>query len=318
MRLDRRHDSDPPMPRLPPAAVLRTTRRPSPAVRAARGGPPGFGVLLFEDAQLVAAEPFAGHRLRIGRAPECELRVSDPEVSRYHCELRDEGGRLQLRDLGSANGCFVGGRRVERAALAHGDVLTLGQTLVKVVGLDSFEWTVHRTLYRQIYGDELSGLLNRRGMRRAAEALLGALPDGAGAGLLLLDIDRFKQVNDGHGHAAGDAVIAAVAALLRAATPERGLAARLGGEEFALLLRADQPLELPRLGRELCRTVEACAVEHAGQRLRVTVSIGMAWQAAPLRQPGDLLQTADEALYRAKQQGRNRCELALVAGRSAC
>jgi diguanylate cyclase (GGDEF)-like protein len=155
-------------------------------------------------------------------------------------------------------------------------------------------------LSEQVRSDALTGLANRR-------ALVAALEDALGAGrlplcLALVDIDHFKAVNDTHGHAAGDAVLVQVADTLRASAAGHGLLARHGGEEFAWLLPGVE-LAQARLQCDFLRE----AVAFASGALPVTVSVGLAEARA-----GDglatLMQRADEALYRAKRNGRNRVE----------
>lgn len=153
--------------------------------------------------------------------------------------------------------------------------------------------------------DQLSGLLNRRGFDRAARAALsrpgrGGMPVAA----VMFDIDHFKQINDRYGHAAGDAVIAGFADLLHANMPADSVAGRIGGEEFALLLdRANA--DAARLQAEAVRL----AVEADDGGPNYTVSAGIAeWQ--PGESLADLLRRADQALYAAKNAGRNRAVVA--------
>lgn len=153
--------------------------------------------------------------------------------------------------------------------------------------------------------DPLSGLLNRRGFeeratRTLAHCAIGRLP----VALVLADLDHFKAVNDRHGHAAGDRVIADFAARLLAAAGERGIAGRMGGEEFAVLL----PVADLGAARLFAETVRAHFSINEADGLprgtRVTASFGV---AARMGQEGlgPLMIRADEALYRAKQNGRD-------------
>lgn len=266
-----------------------------------------IAVLVFEDAQLAAARVLDGAPLLLGRGPDCALRLRDPEVSRRHCVLVQEGGAVRLRDLGSVNGTFVAGARVRETLLQPGEVVLVGQVLLKLVVVGSPEWRVHSQLFEQLYSDELTGLLNRRGFRLRSDGLLAALPAGSGVGLLMLDIDRFKRVNDGYGHAFGDRVIAGVGNALAAALPAAALAARLGGEEFCVLVETASAHALATLGERLRAVVQALRIEDAGVAMAVTVSVGGAHQPAPLAGLRGLFVAADRRLYEAKREGRNRC-----------
>jgi diguanylate cyclase (GGDEF)-like protein len=132
--------------------------------------------------------------------------------------------------------------------------------------------------------------------------------------MLLLDVDFFKRFNDGYGHPAGDACLKRLATALRdAAAEENGTAARLGGEEFAVLLPGRSTAEALRIGERLCAAVRELGIVHAFSDVakRVTVSIGAATLAAGAATPSDgLVAQADAALYRAKSGGRDRVALA--------
>lgn len=164
---------------------------------------------------------------------------------------------------------------------------------------------VHR-LERLSATDELTGLGNRRTFDEALRAELGrARRTGLPLGLVLLDIDRFKDLNDAHGHQAGDAVLASLGRLLRAQMRGEDRACRFGGEEFALLLPATGEAQATAVAERVRRAVAAMPAP-AG---RVTASLGVAVSAG--RDDGErLVAAADERLYRAKHEGRDR----VVAG----
>ncbi|MBH0237080.1 GGDEF domain-containing protein [Methylobrevis albus] len=152
--------------------------------------------------------------------------------------------------------------------------------------------------------DDLTGLRNRRSF--LAEAARGYEASGRPAALLLIDIDHFKAVNDDYGHACGDAVLQRTAAAVeRVAETTGALSARLGGEEFVLMLTIEKTEDAALVADAVRRYVEAQQVNYLGARLSVTVSIGVA--AAPGGFRTDwLMSLADKALYRAKAEGRNR------------
>jgi diguanylate cyclase (GGDEF)-like protein len=124
---------------------------------------------------------------------------------------------------------------------------------------------------------------------------------------LLIDIDHFKQINDTHGHPAGDAVLVAIARVLkRAVRPTDGVG-RLGGEEFIIVLPATSLQNSAVVGERVRHNVEAEKFSFQGKQLHVTVSIGAATYPSPgIKGKDQLLKAADEALYKAKHAGRNR------------
>ena len=146
--------------------------------------------------------------------------------------------------------------------------------------------------------DALTGLANRRSFDAA---LAAAVQEQRAATLLLLDVDHFKRFNDSFGHPAGDDVLRQTARLLQAAVRAQDLVARYGGEEFAILLPQSDALRARHVAQRIVATVRA----HPWPQRPITVSIGVA-----LAMPGDtaaaLLQRADAALYRSKQDGRSR------------
>ncbi|MBN2171669.1 MAG: GGDEF domain-containing protein [Candidatus Krumholzibacteriota bacterium] len=157
--------------------------------------------------------------------------------------------------------------------------------------------------------DGLTGLANRTAFdARLDEELARAGALAQPLSLILLDLDRFKAVNDTHGHQAGDAVLRSAAACMRRLVGAQGLAARYGGEEFAVILPGRDAQATRILAEDLRRAIAACEVAHGDRRLRVTVSLGCSCQAPgalPVR-PADMVAEADRWLYRAKRAGRDR------------
>lgn len=147
--------------------------------------------------------------------------------------------------------------------------------------------------------DPLTGCLNRRG---AQEALQARLDGPSAVSLLLVDLDGFKAVNDVHGHAAGDELLAAVAERLRGEAPAGGVVARLGGDEFLLVIDGDEPA-----GEQLAgRVVEGLAVVTGPDATQVGASVGVAVSTLDGASPSVLLRRADLALYDAKARGRGQ------------
>lgn len=160
--------------------------------------------------------------------------------------------------------------------------------------------------------DALTGLRNRRFAEWfLARELERVHRHGNALSLLLADLDHFKQVNDTHGHAAGDAALRHVAALLAEQVRKTDVCARWGGEEFLMALA-----QVPLAGAISLAERQRAAVEAApldlpgGQRIELTVSIGVAAAVPADASPADLLAAADRALYEAKGGGRNRVAVA--------
>jgi diguanylate cyclase len=128
---------------------------------------------------------------------------------------------------------------------------------------------------------------------------------GRSGALMMIDVDRFKAVNDASGHLAGDATLKAVADCLARTCPRRGdMVARYGGDEFAVVLRDASPDDARALARRVAESVRTKQVQHAGGSLSITVSVGLGfWQEGDT--PSQWIARADAALYRAKAAGRD-------------
>lgn len=165
-----------------------------------------------------------------------------------------------------------------------------------------------RQLEDLVATDELTGLFNRRHFLRLASRELLLMSNGGRHGLALIDLDHFKRINDMHGHAAGDQVLQAFAEVAAACLREGDILARYGGEEFVLLIPNCDSAHLVACCERL-RLAFASATPLPGQETSLSLSAGMTLLA-----PGDdldeALQRADQALYRAKRGGRNRCAAA--------
>ncbi len=148
--------------------------------------------------------------------------------------------------------------------------------------------------------DQLTGLPNRRVLERALAQAHGV------TSLLMVDVDHFKQINDGYGHPAGDAALRQLAQVFNRTLREGDLATRIGGEEFALLLRGADQRVATEVAERVRKATADTVLAWAGAELRFTCSIGVASYPSPVKEAANLVTTADAALYRAKQAGRNQ------------
>jgi len=167
--------------------------------------------------------------------------------------------------------------------------------------------------------DVLTELWNRRHFLAAAEDQMAAARAAcARLALLMIDIDHFKRINDTHGHAGGDKALRLLGATLKDFTRKDDCAARLGGEEFAVLLPGASRAVAQNIAERICEQVARLMVLDAeGRRFSFTVSIGLSELAESDTKAEDLLARADAALYQAKRGGRNRVELSPALERSA-
>jgi diguanylate cyclase (GGDEF)-like protein len=161
--------------------------------------------------------------------------------------------------------------------------------------------------------DPLTGLLNRGGLARRMLRHGSRMPvPGKQLGVLCLDLDHFKAVNDNYGHGAGDDVLKCVGSLLRENCRTRDIPSRQGGEEFGMILEVRSEQELVALGGRLRTLIERIPVPTRVGDIKVTVSIGVAIRNDPMESLDAIRDRADLALLRAKREGRNRVELAAI------
>lgn len=171
------------------------------------------------------------------------------------------------------------------------------------------------TLERLATTDHLTGLLNRRAFLDATEKeIRRAHRYGQPLAMIMIDIDHFKRINDSYGHPAGDEVLRRVAATCRGMLRDEDLMGRLGGEEFAITLVQPPLPQAAAVAERLRKSVAELAIEHEGQRLAVTVSLGIAEIGEDIAGLDQLVSRADACLYAAKRQGRNRACTAPVQG----
>ncbi len=177
--------------------------------------------------------------------------------------------------------------------------------------------TEQRRLERQLRHladhDALTGLSNGRHFaERLQERLAEARRHGFTGAVIVVDLDSFKEINDGHGHGAGDAVLRSVALRLRECVRATDVVARLGGDEFAMLLPHTTPDEARAIAGDILEAIRRHAVVLDGRIARITATIGVALYGRDWS--GDLLAAADRAMYAGKEAGRNCVSTAAPAG----
>jgi len=167
---------------------------------------------------------------------------------------------------------------------------------------------------RRASEDALTGLANRTGLQAALERVCSSeRGHDSAAALLYMDMDDFKRINDTHGHAGGDHVLKTIAERMRAMLRVDDVAARIGGDEFIVLVTGIDATAALRLGEHLLRDASQPITLADGTRVSVGLSIGISIMSGANRTPQAALNSADAALYRAKAQGGRRCVVDVVA-----
>lgn len=276
--------------------------------------------LVFLRGELLAVPiPLERKEVTLGRALEADVRVSDSRASRLHARVtteRDEATgetRYRLTDLDSTNGTILNGKPIDDALLEDGDKFEVGDQLIRFEMLDAIDREFQQQIHRLLVHDDLTGLLTSKSFfselrREAARAEAESMPFC----VLMMDIDHFKDVNDTYGHLVGSETLEDVGAVIKKSLRAGDVGARFGGEEFAaFLLDADyaQGLVAAERVRSAIEKHDFPAVRRGSnepQRTQhITISIGVAAYPDDGRDPIQLVELADSALYRAKRSGRN-------------
>lgn len=245
----------------------------------------------------------------LGRHTQSTIVLTDDGVSRKHARIVREGDRYVLEDLGSANGTFVRGQKVDRHVLTDGDVFQLGPTVMfRYTYTDASQERMLNKLYEASVRDALTGTYNREHFEERLKVEVAyARRHNTVVSLVMFDLDHFKKINDNYGHPAGDAALIYVAQRVSKGLRTEDVFARYGGEEFAVILRGIDLEGSRRVGERLRSTVAATPVEFDGKTFPVTMSVGCATLSdCPDPSTTALVAIADRRLYAAKHGGRNR------------
>lgn len=253
----------------------------------------------------------------IGRGSAADLVLRDDIASRAHAEImrmdvEGDCSEYYVSDLDSTNGTYLNGAKVTcQQLLQDGDKIKVGNHMMKFAMLDEFEAEFQERLHQMTLRDELTGLRSRRSLFADLDRELtqsgrsGYSPITA----IMMDLDFFKKVNDGRGHLIGSHTIRDVGHIIRDVMGSADLAARYGGEEYLGYIVGPRE-EGYEIAERIRSTVEAhpfqASTVNPTQTMFITISIGVASFPEDGVTALEIVQKADQALFRAKLKGRNR------------
>lgn len=246
----------------------------------------------------------SSNEFTIGRDAACDLKLHDDSVSRSHSMIEFRESAYYLTDLDSTNGVYVNDEAVDHCELRAGDRLRFGNYIFRF--LDQIEAQYHETAYAMMTRDGLTGAYNKRYFtevlnRNVQRCRRRQRP----MALILMDIDHFKQINDTHGHLAGDEVLQELSARIQHITREDEVFARFGGEEFALLICDGNMREAVQLAERCHSLIGSRPFETSAGTIAITISGGVA--EYNLESPvSEFIGLTDQKLYQAKNSGRNQ------------
>jgi two-component system, cell cycle response regulator len=251
--------------------------------------------------------PLNYRRTTIGREQLCTIEINDDFMSRTHAilELTDSG--YMLTDNHSRNGTFVNDQRITSHLLRPGDQIRVGNHIFKFLSADHVEALYHEAVYEMMTIDALTGIYNRRYFEDAfRREVLRSQRHGRSLALLMFDIDLFKSINDAHGHLVGDEILKALCSRIRSRIRGDEIVARVGGEEFAVVLVETTRDNARKIAETLCDLIAASPLLPHDPDLRVTISIGGTFtHGLEAITDQDMIARADQQMYLAKAAGRN-------------
>ena len=270
-------------------------------------------LILYDGDEIGGLHSLTKDETIIGRTTGCDVVIPETRVSRRHAMIRrtEPGGdEFEIIDLGSTNGTFLEGARVQRAVLQNGDKVGIGGRILSFSLLDQADLAYQSRIVQMIHVDELTGLFTKRSLFRALEMeIIRAQRYRHPISVLMMDLDHFKQVNDTYGHLAGSQCLADVGKLIRESTRETDVSGRYGGEEFVTFLPESDTAAGLIVAERIRLAMEKHVFRYADSEYHVRISIGIATWPADGDSVESLVRAADTALYRAKNTGRNRCEV---------
>lgn len=286
-------------------------------LRLAQAGqaPPSI-VLLVGPANSVGRQwPIEDTDRIVGRAPTAHIFVDDKSVSKYHAKLVMAGGDVSVIDLESTNKTVVNGRQIQPLVphkLQNNDQIKVGNIIFKFLERGSIETVASAQTFDRGHTDALTGIANRGAFQvKAPELFKRSELLGITLTLMVFDIDRFKVINDTYLHTAGDYVLREIAKVIRDKLIRgNDFFARVGGEEFSLMLLGSPPKQAEEIGERIRATVENHEFMFEGQKIPTTISIGIAFKSPQDATWESVYERADKALFHSKNNGRNRVSVA--------
>jgi len=275
-------------------------------------------LVVINGSDLGKRYPLTRRSTVIGRSSKTDVQIEEDSISRNHAMIMNRGDRYLLKDLGSTNGTYVNDRPIDELDLRDGDLLKIGRTIFKFLSGTNIESAYHEEIYRLTTTDGLTQIFNKRYFIENLEREMSrSLRYGRELGLVMFDLDKFKDINDNYGHLTGDAVLKQIAQRIQTIIRRDDIFARYGGEEFAVLTPEVSKEGALTLAEKIRRAVEETPCSFDGVDVNITVSLGVADLADYIESyhegevPSnfdclEMVALADRRLYEAKNQGRNR------------
>lgn len=280
-------------------------------MKAADEAPPVLVVLMGPTGYVGKQFALISSEMIIGRSVETQVFIDDKSVSRQHARINVVGTDVAICDLGSSNNTVVNGVTLgplTPVKLKNNDQIKTGNVIFKFLERGNIEALTNKELNDKAEKDALTGAYSKGALlEKGPEAIKRSEFLNEEMSVVVLDIDFFKKVNDGFGHAAGDYVLKMLAGIIGGKMVRANdYFARYGGEEFVIIL-SGTPIKIAlEVGERIRATIESTPFVWEGKKLPVTISLGIASRLSTETEWDSTFKRADEALYKSKQSGRNK------------
>ncbi len=243
-----------------------------------------------------------------GRGSECDVVINNPSLSRKHCVVKNENGKIILEDLNSTNGTFVNGIRVSRVELESGQRVFLGDICAfKFAYQDDIDLDLNRLILDKAIKDRLTNVYNRTYFDELLrKEFLFHKRANLPLSLIFIDLDDFKKINDTFGHICGDEILKKVAMSLKSKVRESDYVCRYGGEEFVIILKNTNFEKAMKKAESLRKIINSIELLCNANQIGVSASLGVStFENGNFKSEKRLLAEADSAMYKAKELGKN-------------